>query len=145
MVGERKVPISVEGTPAAVGLDAGGGWVGMRVQFLLDREHGAERMVFGRTIFEPGASRHETHRHSGAEEAVLIVRGSGVVVDGDREIAVSPGDVVLHPRNEWHGFRNTSEVDEVEMLWVWSGAASREEAGYELAGPVGGAPGDRAS
>ena len=129
--------LSVAGTPVAAGLDATGGWVGMQVQFLLDRERGADCTVLGRTIFEPGESSHQTHRHAGAEEAILIVRGHGIVVDEDREVRVGPGDVFLHRRNAWHGFRNTSTTEEVEMLWVWSGAASRDEAGYELAEAAG--------
>jgi len=145
MASSGEAPGSIGATPLAPGLDETGGWVGMRVQFLLDRERGAEHTVLGRTIFEPGASRHETHRHPGAEEAVLIVRGRGIVVDGERELTVGPGDVVLHARNAWHGFRNTSETEEGEMLWVWSGAACRDEAGYELAGTVqDGSPAPRA-
>lgn len=105
----------------------------MAVQFLVDRTSGAESFVFGRTIFEPGSATHAVHRHPNAEEAVLIVNGHGVAVNGEEEVEVGPGDYVFHPRGEWHGFRNTSPDEPVEMLWVWGGAASREAAGYELA------------
>ena len=131
-------PGSVGTTPTAGDLDETGGWVGMAVQFLVDHTSGARSFVLGRTVFAPGDATHAVHRHEHAEEAVLIVCGHGVAVNGDDEIPVGPGDFVFHPRGEWHGFHNTSPDEAVEMLWVWGGAASREAAGYELAG------GDRA-
>lgn len=115
----------------------------MDVQFLVDHSSGAEAMVFGRTVFKPGSGTHAVHRHQHAEEVVLIVRGHGIAIDGDQETEVGPGDLVLHSRNAWHGFRNSSDSEEVEMLWVWGGAASRESAGYELAArPADDGPGD---
>lgn len=130
---ETAKPASINTTPTAPDLDESGGWIGMAVQFLVDRAAGADSFVFGRTIFEAGFATHEVHRHPGAEEAVLILKGRGVAVNGDEELEVGPGDYVFHPRGEWHGFRNTSADEPVEMLWVWGGAASRESAGYELA------------
>lgn len=127
-------PISILTARVAEDLDAENGWVGMDVQFLVDHATGADSFVLGRTIFEPGAGVHAVHRHAHAEEAVMIVRGHGVAVNGADKIAVGPGDVVFHPRGEWHGFRNTSPSEVVEMVWVWGGAASREMAGYEVAG-----------
>ena len=126
-------PVSIWTAPLADGLDASGGWVGMDVQFLVDHATGASSFVLGRTLFEPGAGSHAVHRHAHAEEAVMIVRGHGVAINGEDEVPVGPGDVVFHPRGEWHGFRNTSASQEVEMIWVWGGAASRETAGYEVA------------
>ena len=131
-------PGSIGTTPAAGDLDEAGGWVGMAVQFLVDHTSGARSFVLGRTVFAPGDATHVVHRHEQAEEAVLIVSGHGVAVNGNDEVEVGPGDFVFHPRGQWHGFRNTSPDEPVEMLWVWGGAASREAAGYELAG------GDRA-
>jgi mannose-6-phosphate isomerase-like protein (cupin superfamily) len=126
-------PVSIWTAPVAEDLDATAGWVGMDVQFLVDHATGADSFVFGRTLFEPGAGSHAVHRHAHAEEAVMIVRGHGVAINGANEVPVGPGDVVFHPRGEWHGFRNTSQSEEVEMIWVWGGASSRETAGYEVA------------
>jgi len=142
MAGRAKAA-SISAVPVASGLDESGGWVGMAVQFLVDRESGAQTFVFGRTVFEPGHATHAVHRHVGAEEAVLIVSGRGVAVNGDEEVELGPGDFAFHPRGEWHGFRNTSPSEPVEMLWVWGGAASREAAGYELAGQGDGTPARR--
>ena len=117
----------------APGLGPDQGWVGMTVQFLVDKaKAGSEHFVFGRARFAPGGSEHQWHRHPGAEEFVLLVKGQGIVLDGDNEIPVGVGDVVFHAKGEWHGFRNTSDTEEAEMIWGWAGAASRDEAGYEL-------------
>jgi mannose-6-phosphate isomerase-like protein (cupin superfamily) len=129
---ETAKPASISTTPVAPGLDDAGGWVGMEVQFLVDHASGADSFVLGRTVFAPGDATHALHRHLHAEEAVLILQGHGVAVNGGEEVEVGPGDVVFHPRGEWHGFRNSSPDEPVEMLWVWGGAASRDTAGYEL-------------
>jgi quercetin dioxygenase-like cupin family protein len=121
---------NIETIDPVAGLDPSGGWVKMDVQFLVDHEHGgAKQTVFGRAIFHPGAA-HEAHRHPNAEEVVYIVRGHGIALNGDEEVELGPGDVAFHPRNEWHGFRNTSPTEDAEMIWTWVGASSKEGAGY---------------
>jgi quercetin dioxygenase-like cupin family protein len=116
-------------------LDSSDGWVNMAVQFLVDHSHGGARnVVFGRTIFAPGESVHELHRHPGAEEVVYLVRGSGVATNGDEQVELAEGDIAFHPQGEWHGFHNTSATEEAEMIWVWAGASSKQDAGYEVKG-----------
>ena len=86
--------------------------------------------MVGRTIFTPGSG-HEAHRHVNAEEIQYVVRGEGIVIDGDGEIPVAAGNVVHTQRGQWHGFINISESEDAEVIWLWAGAASREAAGYE--------------
>ena len=118
------------------GLGPDQGWVGMTVQFLVDAAGaGSEHVVFGRAVFAPGEAEHQWHRHPGAEEFALIVRGQGIVRDGDTALPGSPGDVVFPRQGAWQGFRNTAAAQEAEMIWGWAGAASRAEAGYELRYP----------
>jgi quercetin dioxygenase-like cupin family protein len=125
--------VTVDSVEPVPGLGADQGWVGMTVQFLIDAaKAGSQHFVFGRARFAPGPSRHEWHRHPGAEEFVLLARGEGVVLDGDNEIPVKVGDIVFHRKGEWHGFRNTSDTEEAELIWGWGGATSKAEAGYEL-------------
>jgi quercetin dioxygenase-like cupin family protein len=115
----------------AEGLRRDEGWNDMKVQFLITAENADnEEIVFGRTLFEPGAS-HEAHRHAHAEEVQYLLRGEGIVLDGDDEIPMTAGDVILTHKNVWHGFRNTSATETAELIWAWAGAASRETAGYE--------------
>lgn len=123
--------VNVADVEFAAGLSEDEGWVKMQVQFLISAANaGAEEVVFGRTIFSPG-SRHEAHRHENAEEVQYLVRGEGIVIDGDNEIPVRPGDVVHTRRGQWHGFINTSDTEDAEVIWLWAGAGSREAAGYE--------------
>jgi quercetin dioxygenase-like cupin family protein len=113
------------------------GWIGMTVQFLVDAMNGGSEMfVFGRARFAPGQSEHQWHRHPNAEEFACIIKGEGIILDGDNEIPVSIGDVTFHKKGVWHGFRNTSETEEAEMIWGWAGAASKSEAGYEVRYPA---------
>ena len=118
-------------------LDADDGWVNMAVQFLVDKTHGgAQNVVFGRTVFAPGESVHEVHRHTGAEEVIYLVRGTGIATNGAERLELTAGDLAFHPQGEWHGFSNSSATEEAELIWVWAGAASREEAGYEIREPA---------
>lgn len=132
MATQRTTKVNISDIDFAEGLTRDQGWVDMKVQFLLGAENsGNEEIVFGRTLFEPGA-RHEHHRHPHAEEVQYLVRGEGIVLDGDDEIPMKPGDVVLTHKNVWHGFRNTSDTETAELIWAWAGAASRDAAGYEV-------------
>jgi quercetin dioxygenase-like cupin family protein len=123
--------VNITDVQSADGLREDEGWINMKVQFLISAANsGAQEVVFGRTIFNPG-SRHEAHRHVNAEEIQYVVRGEGIVIDGDGEIPVAAGDVVHTQRGQWHGFINTSKSEDAEVIWLWAGAASRETAGYE--------------
>ncbi len=130
---EPSYKVNVTEFAADSNLASADGWVNMAVQFLVDHDHGgANEVVFGRTVFAPGESVHQLHRHPGAEEVVYLVRGSGVATNGDEEIALGVGDIAFHPQGEWHGFYNTSATEEAEMIWVWAGAGSKHDAGYEV-------------
>lgn len=125
--------VHVDEVAPVPGLGPDQGWVGMTVQFLVDAaKGGAQHFVFGRARFAPGESAHQWHRHPNAEEFAFIERGHGVVLDGDNEIPVEPGDVVFHEKGVWHGFRNTSPDEEAVMIWGWGGATSKADAGYEV-------------
>lgn len=130
---QHSYKVNIAQLAADPALASSDGWVNMAVQFLVDHNNGGARhVVFGRTLFAPGESVHELHRHAGAEEVVYLVRGRGVATNGDEEIVLEAGDAAFHPQGEWHGFYNTSETEEAEMIWVWAGASSKHEAGYEV-------------
>lgn len=129
---QRAYKTSIHDVPLVQGLKPEEGWIDMQVQFLVDAHTaGAEEIVFGRTVLPPGA-RHEWHRHPNAEEIQLVVAGHGTVLDGDEELEMGTGDVLWTPKNRWHGFRNTSDSEDVVLIWCWAGAASRDTAGYEV-------------
>jgi mannose-6-phosphate isomerase-like protein (cupin superfamily) len=65
------------------------------------------------------------------DEFFVVIKGSGFIyTDMGREPS-SQGDVIFTPRNHWHGFDNTG-VEDVVLVWGWSGAGSLEAAGYEI-------------
>lgn len=131
--GTNSYVVDVHDFAAEPDLDPAEGWINMQVQFLIQAANaGASELVVGRTVFPPGASSHERHRHHSADEFVYVVRGQGVVLNGDDEIPVRAGHMAFHPKGIWHGFRNTSDTEEAEVIWAWGGAASRDEAGYEV-------------
>ena len=106
------------------------GWIDMDVRWLVTRDTvGADETVFGVTYFPPG-SRHEIHRHENAEEVEYLIAGQGVARVGEDDVAMGVGDAVFVPRNDYHGFRNTSDTETAVMIWCYAGAASLEEAGY---------------
>jgi len=121
--------VTLEGTPRDPALKAEDGWIDMDVRWLVTAANvGAENSVFGLTIFPPG-SKHDIHRHPNAEEIEYIVSGSGVAQVGDDDVEISAGELVFVPKNEYHGFHNTSDGETV-MVWTYAPAASLEEAGY---------------
>jgi len=78
---------------------------------LVDSEH----IVAGLTVFEPGES-SAWHNHAGSEEVDIIIRGSGIVVDGDELVPFKEGDWMFIPTGVFHQHRNTGN----EPLWlVW--------------------------
>ncbi len=123
--------VNIEDVPFAEGLGENEGWEGLELQWLIDHNAGATKLVFGRSIFAPGTS-HALHRHPNADEFFYVIQGQGLVVNGDDEIVMNPGDLVLSPVNVWHSFRNLSQTEDVVALWGYGGAASLEEAGYEV-------------
>jgi quercetin dioxygenase-like cupin family protein len=128
-VSEHPMKVSVKGVERDPALKAEDGWIDMDVRWLVTSENvGSENSVFGLTIFPPG-SKHDIHRHPNAEEIEYIVSGSGVAQVGDDNVEISAGELVFVPRNEYHGFHNTSDGETV-MVWTYAPAASLEEAGY---------------
>jgi oxalate decarboxylase/phosphoglucose isomerase-like protein (cupin superfamily) len=126
-----KVRVDQVGASEAVRPESGKpGWIDMDVRWLVTRQTvGADDTVFGVTYFPPG-SRHEIHRHENAEEVEYLIAGQGVARVGEDDVAMGVGDAVFVPRNDYHGFRNTSETETAVMIWCYAGAASLEEAGY---------------
>ena len=128
MSSEHPLKVSVGDAFADRGIPARG-WIDMDVRWLVTRQSvGATSTVFGVTVFPPG-SRHELHRHPNAEEVEYLISGNGLAYVHDDAIELGPGEAVFVPRNAYHGFENTSDAH-VVMAWVYSGAASLEEAGF---------------
>ena len=107
------------------------GWEGLHVWWLVaSRETGARRIVFNVTEF-PAGKVHEIHRHPGSEEALYILRGSGLHLSESEPVRQNEGEVVFIEQGEWHGFMNDSDAP-TTVIAVFGGVGSYEEAGYEV-------------
>jgi oxalate decarboxylase/phosphoglucose isomerase-like protein (cupin superfamily) len=126
-------PRKVAATAVAVDttLDPAEGWHELKVRWLVTRElMGSDSTVVGYSVFPPGA-KHDLHRHPRAEEWEFVISGSGIKhVDGV-DVPIAAGDLVFSGRGTFHGVANTSS-ETLTTLWGYTGAASLEEAGYEL-------------
>ena len=75
-----------------------------------------ERILVGLNSFEPGQE-HALHAHAGMDKVYQVVAGSGVFLLEDREVAMSPGIVLVAPEGVPHGIRNTS-TDRLVVLAI---------------------------
>lgn len=111
------------------------GFVQMDLRFLVRGDNaGSESVCVWRTILPPGGA-HEPHQHPNAEEVTYIVRGRAAAGAGDVERELTAGSVRYVPRGVTHWMRNPSDED-VEIIGVYGGAASFDEAGHTFVGPL---------
>jgi quercetin dioxygenase-like cupin family protein len=74
---------------------------------------------------------HHMHRHSNAEQVMVPLQGSVVMLDearAPRELGV--GETMVVPRLRWHEVRNESGADCV-VLNLFSGLGDISELGFE--------------
>jgi len=57
------------------------------------------------------------HRHLGADEVLVVQKGTGVVLVDGRRLAVEPGATAFVPAGAWHGVENAAAL---EILWIVS-------------------------
>jgi mannose-6-phosphate isomerase-like protein (cupin superfamily) len=72
-------------------------------------QFGAHNMSITWVECAPG-SEQPVHQHDDAEQAYIIVRGTGLMRVGDEEQEVSEGMLVLVPPRTGHAIRNTSDA-----------------------------------
>lgn len=63
-------------------------------------------LLVGLNAFEPGQE-HVLHTHAGQDKAYIVARGSGLFLLEDRELPMTPGDLLVAPAGVAHGVRNT--------------------------------------
>ena len=85
----------------------------VRVRYLLHKGVGAEKLQLRLfTIDIGGYTPLERHAH---EHEVFVLRGRALVKGGDKEIVVSPRDVIFIHSYEEHQFKNVGD-EPVELL-----------------------------
>lgn len=80
---------------------------GCKVRWLLGEREGAPTFAMRQFEVEPGGYTPR-HQHD-YEHEIYVLDGEGVVVHGNTEHPLRPGDVVLVAPNDVHQFRNTGE------------------------------------
>ena len=84
------------------------GAVGCTVRWLIGQQQGAPN--FAMRQFEVAVGGHTPrHRHP-YEHEVFVLEGEGIVLEGDAEHPIQPGDVVYVEPGLLHQFRNTGTV-----------------------------------
>jgi quercetin dioxygenase-like cupin family protein len=111
------------------------GWQDMDIRFITGELSGAETSCLFRARFPAGA-RHERHFHPNADEFFYVLSGRAAVGAGEEEHVATPGTVQFIPAGVVHWLRNLGETEPVEVVGVYVGGASLEEAGYEYAGEI---------
>jgi quercetin dioxygenase-like cupin family protein len=81
---------------------------GGSLQWLVDRDLGAEHVMAYRLTLDPDSS--ETHVHAGAEEVLYVLEGRGEVRVEAVTHDVSPGRAVFVPEGSEHSYVNTGDV-----------------------------------
>lgn len=121
----------VTGEASAEVLAAGGGFADMRVRWLVSgAATGSTGLVVATSTFAPDGH-HELHRHPHAEEFFLVVAGSGEHLTESGPVRLGPGDIVLVPAGERHGYRTDAGVT-TRTVYGYLGAAGLDSAGYEV-------------
>jgi gentisate 1,2-dioxygenase len=102
-------------------------WLGLEVEGhrrkvfkAVDEEQiGAEKLVAGLTIFEPG-ERCAAHSHPGSEEVNFAIRGGGIAIDltNGKETPFGQNDFIWIPDGAEHVHYNNTE-EPLWLLWVY--------------------------
>ncbi|HZM48615.1 MAG TPA: cupin domain-containing protein [Burkholderiales bacterium] len=106
----------------------------VEVRIPIGRHNGSDNMLIW-AKFPPGASR-EKHRCENCEMVYYVIRGRGMAGAGPDRVEVRAGHVHLIPRGVEHFLFNLSATEPLEVLVVYTGAGSIEEAGYVTTGEV---------
>jgi quercetin dioxygenase-like cupin family protein len=88
----------------------------------------------GHTNKAPGGT-HVLHRHTNAEELIIMLKGRAMQIVGDEEFEIEAGDCVFIPKNVVHSQR---ALEPVETIFIYIGATNLDDTGYELVQKVNG-------
>ena len=81
------------------------GSAGCKVRWLIGE--GDKAPTFAMREFEVAPGGHTPKHFHDYEHEVYVLAGSGIVIDGDAERPLAPGDVVFVAPNDVHQFHNT--------------------------------------
>ena len=111
------------------------GWRDIAIRFVTGELTGADSACLFTARFEPGAA-HERHTHPHADEIFFVISGRAAVGAGDGEHLATAGTVQFIPAGRIHWLRNVDAREPVEVVGVYLGVPSLEDAGYDHLGDV---------
>ena len=85
-------------------MKGGGGSVTIR-HYVEKDEFGANVRLCAQLVLPPGSG-IGSHKHVDEDEVFIITKGSGLIHDGEKEVRVSAGDVILTGKGDEHALRN---------------------------------------
>jgi quercetin dioxygenase-like cupin family protein len=77
----------------------------------------SERMLVGLNCFEPGQE-HHVHVHEGLDKAYYVLRGQGLFLLEDGNVAASEGTLLVVPAGVPHGVRNSGPTRLVVLVFL---------------------------
>lgn len=98
---------------------------GCRVRWLVNDTDGAPNFAMRQFEVAPGG--HTPKHHHPYEHEVYMLEGQGVVLEGDVEHPLHPGQAIFVAPNEVHQFRNTGDVP-LKFLCLVPHSAARQTA-----------------
>lgn len=110
------------------------GWAFGDCRFPIGRHNGSAHALYWKRL-APGEMHHK-HRLDRCEELYYVIRGSGVAGVGADRALIRGGHVHFIAAGAERFLANTSTTDVLEVIGVFTGAASLEEAGYVHTGDV---------
>jgi quercetin dioxygenase-like cupin family protein len=119
--------------PAGVASDEG--WKEMDIRFFDGSITGSKNACLFRTIFTPDAA-HERHFHPNADEFIYVVSGRAALGTESHEHVATAGTIDFVPAGKVHWARNLDENEPLEIVGLYIGGNSIEEAGYEFVGEI---------
>jgi quercetin dioxygenase-like cupin family protein len=132
---ENHTLTNIEDDVAVAGVSPDQGWKQMRIRFFDGEASGSENCCMFRASFPPGAA-HERHFHPNADEFFYLISGRAAVGAGDEEHVAERGTVQFIPAGKVHWLRNLDPDEGVEVVGIYVGGRTLEEAGYEYVGEI---------
>ena len=101
------------------------GATGCTVRWLVGQNEGAPNFAMRRFEVAPGGFTPK-HQHP-YEHEVFVLEGTGVVLEGDAEHPLGPGEVIYVAPNELHQFKNTGATPLKFLCMVPNSAMAKSQ------------------
>jgi len=100
------------------------GAAGCKVRWLVGEADAAPNFAMRQFELEPGG--HTPRHFHPYEHEIFVLEGEGVIVDGDEQRPLQPGDVVLVSPDDVHQFRNVGSMPFKMLCLIPNSAADKK-------------------